>query len=80
MKLREISVGYTFDQPWVDALARPVERRRARRRPQPRRRGRSTPVSIPRRTSAARPSRVGGADYFNLPLTRSFVFTVGLNR
>jgi len=22
----------------------------------------------------------GGNDYFNLPLTRSFVFTVGLNR
>ena len=25
-------------------------------------------------------SRVGGQDYFNLPLSRSFVFTVGLNR
>jgi hypothetical protein len=25
-------------------------------------------------------SKVGGADYFNLPQTRSFVITVGLNR
>jgi hypothetical protein len=25
-------------------------------------------------------SKVGGADYFNLPQTRSIVFTVGLNR
>ena len=35
VKLREISVGYTFDQPWVCALARHEQRRASRRGPQP---------------------------------------------
>jgi hypothetical protein len=34
----------------------------------------------PETTVGGGTTRVGGQDYFNLPLTRSVVFAVGLNR
>jgi len=34
----------------------------------------------PETTTAGAYDKVGGSDYFNLPLTRSVVFTVTLNR
>ncbi|MDQ3997565.1 MAG: SusC/RagA family TonB-linked outer membrane protein, partial [Gemmatimonadota bacterium] len=80
VKLREISVSYTFDQPWV---ARRIGVS-------------SIDVRVAGRNlktwtdySGLDPevggvggniNRFNGYDYFNLPLTRSFVFAVGLNR
>jgi hypothetical protein len=80
VKLREISVSYTFDQPWV---ARRIGMS-------------SIDVRIAGRNlktwtdySGLDPevggvggniNRFNGYDYFNLPLTRSIVFAVGLNR
>jgi len=79
VKLREISLGYTFDQPWVARSLNmsSVEIRIA---------GRNLKTWThytgldPETTVGGATSRVGGTDYFNLPLTRSFVFTVNLNR
>jgi TonB-linked SusC/RagA family outer membrane protein len=79
VKLREVSVGYTFDQPWVwrSLGMSSVELRVA---------GRNLKTWThysgldPETTVGGATSRVGGTDYFNLPLTRSFVVTVNLNR
>ncbi len=79
VKLRELSVGYTFDQPWVARMLNmsSVEVRFA---------GRNLKTWAhytgldPETTVGGSSSRVGGTDYFNLPLTRSFVLTVNLNR
>src|SRR6185503_11688209 len=79
VKLRELSVGYTFDQPWVARSLgmNSVELRVA---------GRNLKTWTkytgldPETTVGGATSRVGGTDYFNLPLTRSFVVTVNLNR
>lgn len=79
VKLRELSVGYTFDQPWVQRSLgmSSVELRVA---------GRNLKTWThytgldPETTVGGATSRVGGTDYFNLPLTRSLVVTVNLNR
>jgi TonB-linked SusC/RagA family outer membrane protein len=79
VKLREISVAYTFDQPWVGRTLglTSVDVRLS---------GRNLKTWSnytgldPETTVGGSSTRVGGQDYFNLPLTRSFVFTVGLNR
>jgi len=79
VKLREISVGYQFDQSWVTrglGLST-LDVRIA---------GRNLKTWTkytgldPETNLGGSISRVGGADYFNLPQSRSFVFTVGLNR
>jgi hypothetical protein len=80
VKLREISVSYTFDNPWVGrALGlSSVDVRVA---------GRNlktwsdyTGYDPEVQGVGGNINRVNGYDYFNLPLTRSFVITVGLNR
>jgi hypothetical protein len=79
VKLRELSVAYTFDQPWVGrALGMSsVDVRFS---------GRNLKTwtkytGLDPETNVAGPyEQIGAADYFNLPLTRSFVLTVGLNR
>jgi TonB-linked SusC/RagA family outer membrane protein len=79
VKLREISMAYTFDQPWVSrALGMSsLDVRIA---------GRNLKTwtkytGLDPETAVGGPfEQVGAADYFNLPLTRSFVITVGLNR
>src|SRR3954468_24140601 len=79
VKLREISVGYTFDQPWVSRLMgfSSMELRVA---------GRNlhtwtSYTGVDPETSllgSASPAR--GFDYFNSPQTRSYVFSLTLNR
>jgi TonB-linked SusC/RagA family outer membrane protein len=79
VKLREISVGYTFDQPWVSRLMgfSSMELRVA---------GRNLHTwtdytGVDPETSllgSASPAR--GFDYFNNPQSRSFVFSLTLNR
>ena len=79
VKLREVSVAYTFDQPWVSRLLglSTMNIRLA---------GRNLKTwtkytGLDPETTAAGPfEQVGAADYFNLPLTRSFVATISLNR
>jgi hypothetical protein len=79
VKLREVSLAYTFDQPWVSRLLglSTMNIRVA---------GRNLKTwtkytGLDPETTAAGPfEQVGAADYFNLPLTRSFVVTVNLNR
>ncbi len=79
VKLREISVAYNFDAPWVSRAlgVSSVDVRLS---------GRNLKTWTrytgldPETTVGGSSTRVGGQDYFNLPLTRSFVFTVGLNR
>ena len=61
------------------ALARYEQRRASRRWPQPQDLGALHGLD-PETTVGGATSRVGGTDYFNLPLTRSFVVTVNLNR
>ena len=79
VKLREISLGYQFDQSWVTrglGLST-VDVRIA---------GRNLKTWTkytgldPETNLGGSVSRVGGADYFNLPQSRSIVLTVGLNR
>jgi hypothetical protein len=79
VKLREISVGYQFDNAWVTrglGLST-VDVRVA---------GRNLKTWTkytgldPETNLGGSISRVGGADYFNLPQSRSLVLTVGLNR
>ena len=53
VKLREISLGYTFDGAVGPQRARPNESRAPARRRATSRRGRTTAASIRRRTSAA---------------------------
>jgi hypothetical protein len=79
VKLREISIAYTFEQPWVGrALGMSsVDVRLS---------GRNLKTWTrytgldPETAVAGTYEQVGAADYFNLPLTRSFVITIGLNR
>ena len=79
VKLREISVAYTFDQPWVGRTTglSSIDLRVS---------GRNLKTWTkytgldPETTVGGAISRVGGQDYFNLPLTRSVVITLGLNR
>ncbi|HEY8766107.1 MAG TPA: SusC/RagA family TonB-linked outer membrane protein [Dehalococcoidia bacterium] len=79
VKLREISVAYTMAQPWVSRMlgVSTVDLRIS---------GRNLKTWTkytgldPETTVGGGTTRVGGTDYFNLPLTRSVVFTVGLNR
>ena len=79
VKLREISVGYTFDAAWVSrALGlSTVDVRIA---------GRNLKTWTkytgldPETSLGGTLNRITGADYFNLPQTRSLVLTVGLNR
>lgn len=79
VKLRELSLGYTFDQPWVQRTLgmSTVDVRVS---------GRNLKTwtdykGLDPETSVGGPfERVSGADYFNLPLTRSFVFSFTLNR
>jgi hypothetical protein len=79
VKLREISLAYTFDQAWVgrtlglSSLDVRVSGRNLKTWT------RYTGLD-PETSVGGSSTRVGGQDYFNLPLTRSFVFTVGLNR
>jgi len=78
-KLREVSVGYVMDGPWVDRLfgLNSIEVRVA---------GRNLKTWT-KYTGIDPETNLGGAevglrgvDYFNNPQTRSFVFTVTLNR
>jgi TonB-linked SusC/RagA family outer membrane protein len=79
VKLREISVGYSFDNAWVTRGLglTSLDVRVA---------GRNLKTWTkytgldPETSLAGALAKVGGADYFNLPQTRSIVFTVGLNR
>jgi hypothetical protein len=79
VKLREISAAYTFDGPWVNRLLNlsTLTLRVA---------GRNLKTwtnykGLDPETNVAGPfEQVGAADYFNLPLTRSFVVSVSLNR
>ena len=79
VKLREISLAYTFDQPWVSRMLglSTMDVRIA---------GRNLKTWTrytgldPEATVAGAFEQIGAADYFNLPLTRSFVVTVSLNR
>ena len=79
MKLREISIGYSFDQSWVTrglGLSN-LDVRIA---------GRNLKTWTkytgldPETSLGGSINRVTGVDYFNLPQTRSIVLTVGLNR
>ena len=79
VKLREISVAYSFAGPWVNRMlgVSTVDVRVS---------GRNLKTWTdylgldPETTVGGSTARVGGQDYFNLPLTRSVVFTIGLNR
>jgi TonB-linked SusC/RagA family outer membrane protein len=79
VKLREISVAYSFAGPWVNRMlgVSTVDVRIS---------GRNLKTWTdyrgfdPETTVGGATTRIGGQDYFNLPLTRSVVFTVGLNR
>jgi hypothetical protein len=79
VKLREISLGYTFDQPWVSRLMgfSSMELRVA---------GRNlhtwtnyTGVD-PETSLLGSASPLRGIDYFNNPQSRSYVFSLTLNR
>jgi TonB-linked SusC/RagA family outer membrane protein len=79
VKLREVSLGYTFDQPWVSRLLgfSSMELRVA---------GRNlhtwtdyTGVD-PETSLLGAASPVRGIDYFNNPQSRSYVFSLTLNR
>ena len=79
VKLRELSVAYSFTQSWVThALGMSSVDVRIS--------GRNLHTWTkytgldPETTTAGTYDRVGGSDYFNLPLTRSVVYTLTLNR
>jgi len=80
VKLRELSVAYTFDGPWVArylGLTNLDVRVSGRNlKTWTKYRGLDPETNLGGATARS----FGGNDYFNLPLTRSFVFTVGLNR
>ena len=80
VKLRELSVAYTFDSPWVGRYLglTSLDVRVAGRnlKTWTKYKGLDPETNLGGATSRT----FGGIDYFNLPLTRSFVFTVGLNR
>jgi TonB-linked SusC/RagA family outer membrane protein len=79
VKLREISIAYSFTQPWVSRSLgmSSVDFRVS---------GRNLKTWTkytgldPETTTGQTYDRVGGSDYFNLPLTRSVVVTLTLNR
>jgi hypothetical protein len=79
VKLREVSVGYTFDQPWVSRLLgfSSMELRVA---------GRNLHTWTdytgidPETSVLGAASPVRGVDYFNNPQSRSYVFSLTLNR
>ena len=80
VKLREISVSYSFDNPWIGRNLgfSSVDVRLA---------GRNlktwtdyTGLDPEAANNGGNINRVSGYDYFNLPLTRSFVIAFGLNR
>jgi hypothetical protein len=79
VKLREVSVGYTFDQPWVTRLLgfTSIDVRVA---------GRNLHtwtdyVGVDPETSLlGSATSVRGINYFNNPQSRSFVFSLTLNR
>jgi hypothetical protein len=79
VKLREISVGYTFDQPWVSRMFGfdNIEVRVA---------GRNLHTWTdytgidPETSLLGAASVVQGVNYFNNPQSRSFIFSVTLNR
>ena len=79
VKLREISVGYTFDAPWVNRLLgfSSVDLRVS---------GRNLKTWTkysgidPETSLLGAASSVRGINYFNDPQTRSFVFSLTLNR
>jgi hypothetical protein len=79
VKLREISLAYSFAGPWVSRMlgSSTVDIRVSGRNLKTWTKYRGLD---PETTVGGGTSRVGGSDYFNLPLTRSVVFTVGLNR
>jgi TonB-linked SusC/RagA family outer membrane protein len=80
VKLRELSVAYSFDGPWVSRLLNltSLDVRVAGRnlKTWTKYKGLDPETNLGGATARS----FGGIDYFNLPLTRSFVFTVGLNR
>jgi TonB-linked SusC/RagA family outer membrane protein len=79
VKLREVSLGYTFDQPWVSRLLgfSSMELRVA---------GRNLHTWTdytgidPETSLLGAASPVRGVDYFNNPQSRSYVFSLTLNR
>jgi hypothetical protein len=79
VKLREISVGYTFDGPWVERTLgfNSVEVRVAGRNLHTwtRYKGYDPETNLGGSVQSTR-----GMDYFNMPQTRSFVFSLTLNR
>jgi hypothetical protein len=79
VKLRELSFAYTFDQAWV---ARTLGMSTVDLRISGRNLKTWTKYSgLDPETSVGGPyEKVSGADYFNLPLTRSFVVSLTLNR
>ncbi len=79
VKLREISLAFSFDQPWV---ARTLGMSSVDFRVSGRNlRTWANYKGLDPETTVAGPyEQVGAADYFNLPLTRSFVFTLTFNR
>jgi TonB-linked SusC/RagA family outer membrane protein len=80
VKLREISLGYVFDAAWVNRLLNmsTLELRVSGRNLKTWTKYTGLDPETNLGGSTAR--TFGGIDYFNLPLTRSIVFTVGLNR
>jgi TonB-linked SusC/RagA family outer membrane protein len=77
-KLREVSLGYTFVQPWVSRSLglSSIDLRVA---------GRNLVTwthysGLDPETQLGGATLIGGFDWFNNPQTRSFVVTVGLNR
>jgi TonB-linked SusC/RagA family outer membrane protein len=78
-KLREIAVSYTLDQPWVENRLgfSGIDLRVAGRNLHTWTKYTGTDPEANLGGSAV---LVEGIDYFNLPQTRSFVFSVGLNR
>ena len=79
VKLREVSLGYTFDQPWISRLLgfSSMELRVAGR-------NLHTWTSYtgvdPETSLLGAASPVRGIDYFNNPQSRSYVFSLTLNR
>ena len=80
VKLRELSVAYTLDGTWVArylGLTNLDVRVSGRNlKTWTKYKGLDPETNLGGATARS----FGGIDYFNLPLTRSFVFTVGLNR
>jgi TonB-linked SusC/RagA family outer membrane protein len=80
VKFRELSLAYSFEGPFVNRLLgfRSVDLRVAGRnlKTWSKYKGLDPEIS----GAGGNINRVNGYDYFNLPLTRSFVISVGLNR